>query len=88
MALKFHLNESMVGVPFETAYAKIARFEGAATHIDYQVDIFASQDARQSNAMYVAGRAYRREGTPEGNLMELLYADLKTRPGFENAEDC
>jgi len=49
--------------------------------------VYATADARQANAQDVAQHAFYCP-TPQGNLMDGLYADLKTQAGFEGAEDC
>jgi hypothetical protein len=50
-------------------------------------EAYANADARQANAQEVASHAFYC-ATPQGNLMDGLYADLKLQAGFENAEDC
>ena len=75
MALKISISTSNVGVPFTDAYARITNIFGT------------KDDARQANAQEVAQHAFYC-ATPQGNLMDGLYADLKQQAGFENAEDC
>jgi hypothetical protein len=55
--------------------------------VQYQISVSANADARQANAQEVASHAFYC-ATPQGNLMDGLYADLKLQAGFENAEDC
>lgn len=87
MALKLSLQTSNVGVPFPEAYARITNIFANKDSCQYQVSISATADARQANAQEVAQHAFYC-ATPQGNLMDGLYADLKTQPGFEGAEDC
>ena len=87
MALKLSIPTSSVGIPFTEAYARITNIFGNKDQVQYQVAIYATADARQANAQEVAQHAFYCP-TPQGNLMDGLYADLKTQPGFENAEDC
>jgi hypothetical protein len=87
MALKISIPTSNVGVPFQEAYARITNIFGNKDQVQYQVLVSANADARQTNAQAVAQHAYYC-ATPQGNLMEGLYADLKLQVGFENAEDC
>lgn len=87
MALKISIPTSDVGVPFAEAYARITNIYGTKDQMQYQVSVSASEDARHANAHHVANHAFYC-ATPQGNLMEGLYADLKQQPGFENAEDC
>lgn len=87
MALKISIPTSNVGVPFAEAYARITNIYGNKNQVQYQVSVSANADARQANAQEVASHAFYC-ATPQGNLMDGLYADLKMQPGFENAEDC
>lgn len=87
MALKLSISTSSVGVPFTEAYARITNIFANKDQCQYQVVVYATADARQSNAQDVAQHAFYCP-TPQGNIMEGLYADLKLQPGFEGAEDC
>jgi hypothetical protein len=87
MALKISIPTSSVGVPFTEAYARITNIFANKDQTQYQVAVYATADARQANAQDVAQHAFYC-ATPQGNIMEGLYADLKTQPGFENTEDC
>jgi hypothetical protein len=49
--------------------------------------VCANEDARAANAQEVAQHAFYC-ATPQGNLMDGLYADLKLQIGFEDAQDC
>ena len=86
MALQLNLDQSSVGVPFSDAYAKINTFHGNKDSVQYMVLIYATEGARQGNAKEVGMQGYQCM-MPQGPLLEGLYADLKTRPGFENATD-
>lgn len=87
MALKISIPTSSVGVPFTEAYARITNVFANKDQCQYQVSVSANADARQANAQEVASHAFYC-ATPQGNLMDGLYADLKQQVGFENAEDC
>lgn len=87
MALKISIPTSSVGVPFTEAYARITNIFANKEQCQYQVSVSANADARQANAQEVASHAFYC-ATPQGNLMDGLYADLKQQVGFENAEDC
>jgi hypothetical protein len=87
MALKLSIPTSNVGIPFTEAYARITNIFGNKDQVQYQVAVYATADARQANAQDVAQHAFYCP-TPQGNLMDGLYADLKLQPGFEGAEDC
>jgi hypothetical protein len=87
MALKISIPTSNVGVAFTEAYARITNIFANKDQTQYQVAVYATEDARQANAQDVAQHAFYC-ATPQGNIMEGLYADLKTQPGFENTEDC
>ncbi len=87
MALKISIPISNVGVPFTEAYARITNIFANKDQCQYQVSVSANADARHANAQEVASHAFYC-ATPQGNLMDGLYADLKQQVGFENAEDC
>jgi len=87
MALKLSIPTSSVGIPFTDAYARITNIFGNKDQVQYQVAVYATADARQANAQDVAQHAFYCP-TPQGNLMDGLYADLKLQPGFEGAVDC
>jgi hypothetical protein len=87
MALKLSIPTSSVGIPFAEAYARITNIFGNKDQVQYQVAVYATADARQANAQDVAQHAFYCP-TPQGNLMDGLYADLKTQTGFEGAVDC
>jgi len=87
MALKLSIPTSSVGIPFTEAYARITNIFGNKDQCQYQVSVSANADARQANAQEVASHAFYC-ATPQGNIMEGLYADLKTQAGFEGAVDC
>lgn len=86
MALKISIQTSNVGVPFADAYARITNIFGNKDQVQYQVSVSANADARHANAQEVAQHAFYCP-TPQGNLMDGLYADLKQQVGFEDAED-
>jgi hypothetical protein len=87
MALKISVPTSNVGVPFTNAYARITNIFGNKDQVQYQVAVYATEDARQANAQDIAQHAFYC-ATPQGNLMDGLYADLKLQVGFESGVDC
>ena len=87
MALKISIQTSNVGIPFTEAYARITNIFANKDQCQYQVAVYATADARQANAQDVAQHAYYC-ATPQGNLMDGLYAHLKMQAGFEGAKDC
>ena len=87
MALKISIQTSNVGIPFTEAYARITNIFANKDQCQYQVAVYATADARQANAQDVAQHAYYC-ATPQGNIMDGLYAHLKMQAGFEGAEDC
>jgi len=87
MALKIAISESSVGVGFTEAYARVTDIFANKNQIQYQVGVWASQDARNLEAQMVAQHAYYM-ATPQGeDWFPAIYADLKQQVGFENAED-
>jgi len=87
MALKISIPTSNVGVPCTDAYARITNIFGNKDQVQFQVSVSANADARQANAQEVAQHAFYCP-TPQANLMDGLYADLKLQVGFEDAENC
>jgi hypothetical protein len=87
MALKLSIPTSNVGIPFAEAYARITNIFGDKNRLQYQVAVYATAEARQANAQDVTQYAYYC-ATPQGNLMDGLYAHLKMQAGFEGAVDC
>lgn len=87
MALKIAISESSVGVGFSEAYARITNIFANKDQIQYQVGVWANQDARNADAQLVAQHAYYM-ATPQGeDWFPAIYADLKLQVGFETAED-
>jgi hypothetical protein len=89
MAIQIALQNSSIGVPFPAAYVRVARFSGDKERMTYSVDIYASAQARADNARPVGSDQFRAATTDiSGDVLPALYADLKARAGYENAEDC
>lgn len=89
MAIQIALQSSDVGLAFAAAYVRISRFSGGKERVNYSADAFASQEARASGAKPVGTQRFDlATADVAGDILPALYADLKTRPGYENAEDC
>lgn len=89
MALKISLADTHVGVPAPEAYAKIGKIHGDKERIDYTVETFLSAEARHSRKSAIGmARFSVSPANLSGDLLPALYADLKTREGFQGAEDC
>lgn len=89
MAIQIALQSSSIGVPFPAAYIRITRFSGDKERMTYSVDIYASAQARADNARPVGSDQFRAVMADIlGDVLPALYADLKTRAGYEGAEDC
>lgn len=87
MALKIAISESSVGVGFTEAYVRITNIFANKDQLQYQVGVWACQDARNSESQVVAQHAYYMP-TPQGeDWFPAIYADLKQQIGFETAED-
>lgn len=87
MALKIAITESSVGIGFPEAYARITNIFANKDQLQYQVAVWANQDARNAEAQSVAQHAYYM-ATPKGeDWFPAIYADLKLQAGFETAED-
>lgn len=88
MALKLSIPTSNVGAPFAEAYARIATFHGWTHKVVLHVSIFASADARHSNAQPVDARAHEMPVPADAPLLPAAYVFLKTLPEYAGAEDC
>ena len=88
MALEINIAESSIGVPFPTAYARIFDVQGDKESLRVNVDIFATEEARQANAQPI-GRESFHIGVAElsGDLFPALYGWIKETPQFAGAED-
>lgn len=87
MALKLTIPKSQFGISFPEAYARITQVTVVKGYAYYIVSISANTEARISESADVATITFSAP-LPDQNLLQGLYADLKQRVGFENAEDC
>jgi hypothetical protein len=87
MALKISLAKSQFGIPFPEAYARITQVTVLKGYAYYAISISANTEARISEAADVSTITLSAP-LPDGNLLQGLYAHLKTCAGFEGAEDC
>lgn len=89
MALKTSIAETRIGVPAPEAYSKIGKIHGTKERIDYTVETFMSAEARNARKSPIAMSVFSvAPADLSGDIMPALYANLKTKEGFENAEDC
>lgn len=89
MALKINLPDPGIGFDFPQAYAKIERFSGDKSRINYHVEVYANEQARQENKRPVKMMRFIADTTSiSGEILAILYEHLKTQAGFENAEGC
>lgn len=89
MAIKTSIAETRIGVPAPEAYSKIGKIQGTKERIDYTVETFMSAEARQARKSPVAVSVFSVNPSElVGDFFPALYANLKTKNGFENAEDC
>ena len=88
MALQVAISDSLIGVPFDAAYANIqfARINKTDTHIF--VNWYANADARWANKMPVLQKEYT---APTSDLSETpysaMYLWLKSHPDFAGSVD-
>lgn len=70
------------------AYVKIGAFTGSKdTGVEYSVSTYLSEAARLANATPVLEEIFATNYPADGDLLAGLYADLKTKPGYEAAVD-
>lgn len=70
------------------AYARVATFAGDKIHCVYCVHVHASAEARAQGDDPIKEHAFSFSMlAPVGDILPACYADLKTRPGFETAQD-
>jgi hypothetical protein len=89
MALKLNITDTQTGSAFTNAYARIKGFTGDKTSVKYIVEIHATAQARLDNKRPVVRQSFTLDSTSfNGDVLPLLYANLKTQLGYESAEDC
>ena len=89
MAIQIALQSSDMGITFAEAYARVGRFSGDKESIRYVVEIYASAETRATRRRPIQTQEYSVPyANVAGEILPALYADLKMRPGYDNAEDC
>lgn len=95
MALLLNIENTNVGVSFDSAYAKVVSFKSRFTEEEEEktvlviVEFYASTKARQSNSQPVKDLDFKINLSDlQGNVLPAIYAYLKTLPEFSGAEDC
>ena len=88
MALKITAINNTNGQPETQAYARITNFFGTKDQIQVQVEVHATEQARQAGWPSVAQHAhYINMEDLEGNLIPAIYSVLKTLTVYQGAED-
>lgn len=88
MALKITAINSTNGQQETQAYARITNFFGTKDQIQVQVEVHATEQARQAGWPSVAQHAhYINMEDLSGNLIPAIYAVLKTLTVYQGAED-
>jgi hypothetical protein len=88
MALKITAINNTNGQPETQAYARITNFFGTKDQIQVQVEVHATEQARQSGWPSVAQHAhYINMEDLSGDLIPAIYTVLKTFTQYAGAED-
>jgi hypothetical protein len=88
MALKITAINNTNGQPETQAYARITNFFGTKDQLQVQVEVHATEQARQSGWPSVAQHAhYINMEDLQGDLIPAIYGVLKTLTVYEGAEN-
>ena len=88
MALKITAINSTNGQPETQAYARITNFFGTKDQIQVQVEVHATEQARQAGWPSVAQHAhYINMEDLSGDLIPAIYSVLKTLTPYAGATD-
>jgi hypothetical protein len=88
MALKITATNSTNGQPETQAYARITNFFGTKDQIQVQVEVHATEEARQAGWPSVAQHAhYINMEDLQGDLIPAIYNVLKTFSQYTGASD-
>ena len=89
MALRITATNNTNGQPETMAYARITNFFGTKDQLQVQVEIHATQEARQSGWPSIQQQAhYINMEDLTGDLIPAIYAVLKNMTQYAGAEDC
>jgi hypothetical protein len=89
MALVISAVNNTNGQTETAAYARITNFFGTKDQIQVQVEVHATEQARQQGWPSVAQHAhYINMESLQGDLIPAIYAVLKTLTPYAGAEDC
>jgi hypothetical protein len=86
MALKCSFKTNF-GITVPEAYVRISEYTGNKSTVVFKVVVHANEEARQVSADPVYQSFYEAP-LQEGNLMQNLYAHLKTFDLFKTGQDC
>lgn len=88
MALKITAINNTNGQPETQAYARITNFFGTKDQIQVQVEVHATEQARQAGWPSVAQHAhYINMEDLQGDLIPAIYGVLKTLTPYAGAQD-
>jgi hypothetical protein len=88
MALKITAINNTNGQPETQAYARITNFFGTKDQLQVQVEVHATEQARQAGWPSVAQHAhYINMEDLSGDLIPAMYSVLKTLTVYQGAED-
>lgn len=86
MAIQIQYNARQFDITLPNAYVKIDSFNGNIDEVNFNANIFATQEARLANKNPI-GRYDFTMTYQDGMTYNLVYTYLKSLPGFENAVD-
>ena len=89
MALKISAVNNTNGQQETQAYARITNFFGTKDQVQVQVEIHATEEARQAGWPSIQQQAhYINIEDLKGDIIPAMYAVLKTMTKYAGAEDC
>ena len=89
MALRITAINNTNGQAETQAYARITNFFGNKDQIQVQVEIHATEEARQNGRPSIQQEAhYINVEDLKGDIIPAIYSVLKTFQPYQNSEDC
>ena len=89
MALRITATNNTNGQPETMAYARITNFWGSKGQVQVQIEIHATEAARQNNWPSIQQDSqYINMEDLKGDIIPAMYAVLKNMTKYAGAEDC
>lgn len=89
MALQLAFNQSPIGVPLDSAYARVLSIAVQPASSTVLVGVYFNTAARQANVNPVFTQPFAFVTSElKGDILPAVYAALKALPEFAGAQDC